>query len=242
MGEAAPGRVSDFFQAECPDWLLDLGNGTRLGIEFTSLYHQEGRNQPGGGDPRLPLQQMEGIQDDICKMVEREWKSRKLPPCHISLLFSGNRFPKKSQKHKVVEALISEVTLSMAASNNTESTVSVDDVWDHPILGGLIQSISIFCDSSCAEVCISSPKAAFLPPLNNEAIRGVLKVKHDKINDYRMNCSRIWLVIVHGDAGLSTHFQRCRKDEELCGESLFDRVYILDALKGSVISWNCKAD
>ncbi len=228
MGETAPGAASDFLQSEEPDWVLTRDGGSSLGIEITTIYHHH--PQYSG----LTLRQEEGIQTHICRLVEHTWHNSGLPHAEISIHFTGDQFPSKTDEKPIGDAIVALIKVALPRSDDTYTEIDSDLLWDHPVLGGLVHRIHIYRSSVLGRPYVHAPGASFLPPLNDDAVRTVITSKSAKLPNYKTRCREVWLVIVHNNTSLATHFDR---RPSIAVEDLdlqFDRVYLFDDLKSEI--------
>jgi hypothetical protein len=101
LGEDAPGGLSSFESSEGPDFLMGQVRPCPLGIELFELNHT---HSLGSG---LRLRQEEGIQEHLCRTIERRWDTANMPVAEVSVHLMGHHFPQSyhvAEKEKSVLA------------------------------------------------------------------------------------------------------------------------------------------
>lgn len=228
MGDAAPAPAAAFGDSENPDFILPRPDGSTLGIEITVLHHPR---QPNG---RMPLRQEEGIQERICRGVEQRWKQSGIPLGEVSIHFLGRNLPSKKDEPQVVDALLSVIR---RVDKLVEGTANIDrdKLWHHPLLGGLVQSITVARWQGYERPYVHAPCGAFLPSLSSTILQESISKKSSRCSEYRENCDEVWLVMVHNESGLATHFDRREVDVSAPFETEFDRVWLLNSIGKRVL-------
>ena len=227
LGQAAPGLPSSFVADESPDFVMDTLVPCPLGIEIVELNHVDAR---GSG---LCLRQEEGIQEDICRMIEQRWNSATMPIAEVSLYFLGHRMPQKHEYSMIADAILEIVRTNMPEEEGV-SNVSRDDLWEHPVLGQQVQSLSVARWSGLDRPYITAPRTAFLPPLSHKLLQAAFEKKNRKADQYRARCQKVWLVAVHNNTTLSTHFSPDDSDDSDLSDSYdlsFDRTFVFDVIR-----------
>lgn len=222
MGGAAPAESSAFIPSEGPDWVLSRKPGPALGIEITTLHHQHSRHSG------LTLRQEEGIQTHVCQLIERRWNDKSGWRGEVSVYFTGDQFPTKGKQRRIVDAVIALLDETAPPDDDRYTQITPDVLWDHPVLGGIIHMIATYRNSTFDRLYVHAPGAAFLPSLETAHLKTAILAKSAKVEAYRRVCGEIWLVLVHNDASISTHFDP-RSCVSLDGTDFhFDRIFLLD--------------
>lgn len=228
LSDDAPAPAESFTDGENPDFILHQASGQTLGIELTVLHH------PDPSNSQLPLRQEEGIQESICRKLEAKWKNSEIPWGEVSIHFLGNKLPIKKDESKVVDALMEVISRVEILVEGTAS-LSSDTLWQHPVLGKLVSRISIYRQPDYSRPYVHAPRAAFLPSLSHSSIQKAISAKNGRCSDYRKKCDEVWLVLIHNESGLATHFDRRNLDLPNSYQMDFDRVWLLDAIKKQVL-------
>ncbi len=229
MGGNAPAPAMSFEAGENPDFVLPKPDGSALGIEFTVLHHPK---QP---QRQMTLKQEEGIQESICRKLESKWKDSGIPWGQTDTHFLGRQLPPKTDEPKDVDALLAIIRRVTDTLVEGTGDVTRDELWEHPVLGRLVQSVSISRYPGFARPYVHAPRAAFLPVLSHAVIQKAISQKNDRCLDYRKKCDKVWLVLVHNEMGLATHFDRRSLDLSDAFQTDFDRVWLLDAIDKRVV-------
>ncbi len=231
MGDASPGKISDFIKSESPDWLLVRDDTPQIGIELTELHNEQ------NGTSGLPPRQEEGIKDRICRSVEKTWVDSGKPHADIRLLFIGQQFPSKNEEAVLVRAVVDLLAERLPPQDGTV-TIAEDQLWDHPVLGNIIHYIRICRWEGCTETSVLSAGSIFPPTLAHDLIQTVITRKNGRVDNYRLKCQTVWFVIVHNTHSIATLFvppNTHSPDPYVTG---FDRIFLLDSLKGSITELN----
>ncbi len=228
LSDDVPAPAESFTDGENPDFILHQSSGQTLGIELTVLHH------PNPSNSRLPLRQEEGIQEHICREVEQRWRQSGPPWSDVSIHFLGRTLPSKRDEPQVADALMEVIRRAIPPADG-EVNIGRDDLWQHPMLGRLVQSISVWRWSGLDRPYVHASIAAFLPSLSHSLIQAHISKKNRRSTDYRKKCDEIWLVLVHNETGTSTHFDRRDLDLSESFQMNCDRVWLLDFIKKKVL-------
>jgi len=224
LGEAAPGQSSSFLADESPDFLMGNVIPCQLGIEIVELNHPHAQ---GSG---LRLRQEEGIQEHLCRIIERRWDTATTPIAEVSLHLLGHRPPRKHEKPTIADAILAVVRAHMPKEEGV-SQVLRDDLWQHPVLGRQVQSLTVARWSGLDRPYVTAPRAAFLPPLSHELLQVTFEAKNAKADQYRKRCQEVWLIAVHNNSTLATHFSPHDSAVADTYDLAFDRTFLFDVIR-----------
>jgi hypothetical protein len=228
MGGAAPGEPTAFRQSESPDWVLPRKSRPALGIEITTLHHRHSRHSG------LTLRHEEGIQTRVCRLIERRSNDSCMWRGEISVHFTGHQLPTKDEEHPIVDALITLLNTAVPPNDDKYTEISPESLWDHPVLGGVIHMVAIYRNSTFDRLYVHAPGAAFLPSLDTDHLNDVVSAKNEKVRKYKGICGEIWLVLVHNDVSIATHFDPRSCPSLDCADFSFDRIFLLDQLNAQI--------
>lgn len=224
LGEAAPGPPSSFLADEGPDFRMGNSVPCRLGIEIVELNHSHAQ---GSG---LRLRQEEGIQEHLCRTIERRWNTATTPIAELSLHLLGHKPPRKHEEPTIADAILVLVRANMPKEEGV-SKVSRDDLWQHPVLGQQVHSLTVARWSGLHRPYVTAPRAAFLPPLSHELLQAAFEAKNARADQYRRRCQQVWLVAVHNNSTLSTHFSPHDSKDSDTYSLAFDRTFLFDVIR-----------
>lgn len=231
MGDDAPAPAADFADSENPDFLLHQTGKQVLGIEMYEFHH------PTPGNRKIPPSQEQGICGSISQKVEQKWQTSEMPWGEMSIHFVRRNLPKKGDEPKVVDALLS--VISRTDSSKETFCVDREELWRDPVLGQLVQSITIGYWPGLDRPYVHAPFAAFLPDLTRDVLQEAIAKKDSRCEEYRKKCSEVWLVLVHDQPDLATHFSPRHSGMDHPFELGFDRLWLLDYMGKSVMELNC---
>jgi hypothetical protein len=130
---------------------------------------------------------------------------------------------------------IADAVLTVIQANMPEeecvSKVSREDLWQHPVLGRLVNSISISRWSGLDRPYVTAPRAAFLPPFSHEFLQSAFAGKNRKVGEYRKRCEQVWLVAAHNLPELATHFSPHGCTLSDAYELAFDRTFVFNVIR-----------
>jgi hypothetical protein len=228
IGTFTPGPASVFMDSESPDFLLGDEKPSPLGIEIVELTHA----QPSKKE--ISLRQKESIQDHLCGLIKFRWGEAGLPIAQVYVFFLGHQFPKKHEEIQIADSIL-EVIWSRIPYEESESTISRDDLWQHPVLGKWIYEINISRWEGLSSTYVVSDLSAFLPPLSHDFLQASFSKKNAEVIKYRKKCKEVWLVATHQLPPISTHFSPHNSGLGDTYELEFARAFVLEVLPKKVV-------
>jgi hypothetical protein len=227
LGPVAPASSLSFRDSENPDFLLATPGQQSLGIEFSELNHV------GLSSSGVPLRQEEGIRDRLCRAVVQRWDTARTPVAQVSVHLLGCQLPSREDEARIADAILAVIRGNMPTEEGGVD-VTRETLRQHPVLGSLVQSVSIGRWSGLDQPYVYSPHAAFLPSLSHAVLQEAFSRKNERVLDYRRNCHTVWLVVAHHLPQLATHF--CPGAGKLADmyDLHFDRTYVLDVFGKSL--------
>jgi hypothetical protein len=228
LGHESPGPSSAFIDSERPDFLMGEKMPSPLGIEILELTHKEPSRK------EISLRQKESIQEHVCYLVKCRWDKAELPRADINVHFLGHQYPTKPEEIQIADSILEVIKFKLPGVE-AESTISRDDLWQHPVLGKWIYNIHVSRWNGLESTYVNTGLAAFLPSLRHDFLQATFSKKNQKVTQYRKKCREVWLVAAHQLPPISTHFSPHDSGLNDTYELGFDRTFVLEVLPGKVV-------
>jgi hypothetical protein len=214
-----------------PDLIVYTTDGA-LGIEHTQLFWPEPPDEPGAPN-RIVMQEQEALEQRIVDQARQIYEQGGGPSLYVTVLFHS--FVKL--KKKGVDTIAQKLAELVSKANPS--------LGEHIHLDGSqfgskrnpSEIVAIFIDryEGFKETLWAVGRGSPVPDLTPTQISDTIQTKDFKINEYRIKCSKIWLLMVEDGFTPSSDFEIQDAVTHHLYRSGFDRIFLFRNFSRKII-------
>ncbi len=194
-----------------------------LGVEVTRFFHDRVQ---GGSSPLRALESERRRIVNLAKLAFEESSNERL---FVIVMWTPDLRLSKHDQKALVPGIASVVRRLVARS--APSWVPDWSQAEEVVLGSRIGRIWVDRRSDGPSHWCSPEGGS--PGTSAIGVREAIRGKEAKVNEYRRWCQELWLLIV-AEPHFSSMFERDEEFDRAVFQTSFDRVFILDAVRGCV--------
>jgi hypothetical protein len=201
-------------KSENPDFLVRSSDHT-IGIELTRLFRRPARGQS-------PLREQESLRERIAAVAKSRYDAMNRPPIHVSIHFNDQLALRKTEVSSLAGRLVELATrLTPDVGGRSEEEY---DWLNRAYFPEQIAAVTIHRPDVLRKSFWGIPSADYVHTLSRAEVQAEIDKKNGRINDYRLQCERVWLILCSRAEGLSSYLEFADDAITSSYRTSFDRV------------------